>query len=156
MRSGLPRNVCGALLALALACLFATPAAAAYREKCWLKYWLYKDAWSPTLSAVCTYATGKELNERAGAQEFAGHRVYVIVNWPVSGRGYIRIAEPLPCGFVAEAPCAERISHLLHGRDEFARYRHGRRIQRRWLICQPGIMGECAAFPREYVPFSDR
>jgi hypothetical protein len=66
----------------------------------------------------------------------------------------IRINEPLQCGFVAESPCAEQVGHLLTGRDRLARTRHGKWIKREWEICQPGIMGVCAAqgFRGDRVP----
>lgn len=133
------------MVAFALVWLFASPAAALYREACWVQYRLYEDEWSQTFAVTCTYATGQELNARARKQKFAGFKTYAIIVWPISATSYIRIAESVACGFVAEDGCAERPTHSLHGREEFAHYRHGRRIQREWRICQPGIFGVCQA-----------
>jgi hypothetical protein len=136
------------VLALALACLFATPAAAHYREACWVQFrlpwWGY---WSETFQVVCDYHTGRELNDRAGRQEFASYKQYVIIGGgtgSVGGREIIiRIKQSLSCGFVAEAPCAEQFSHLLSGREEAFFYARGRRVQREWAICQPSFTGGC-------------
>jgi hypothetical protein len=137
-----------ALLALALACLFAAPASAHYREACWVQYRLpWWNYWSETLQVVCDYHTGRELNDRAGAQKFASYKEYLIIGGGAGDVGggeiVIRITQALSCGFVAEAPCAEQPSHLLTGRDEYFFYSRGRRAQREWAICQPSFTGGC-------------
>jgi hypothetical protein len=132
-----------ALVPAALACLFAAPASAAYREQCWAHY-RYTAGWSWTIAATCQYATGGELNAHFRTNRFESHKGHAIIILP-GETITVRISEPLSCGFVAEDGCAEQIGHLLPGRDRLARYRHGNWMKREWQICQPGIVGECAA-----------
>jgi hypothetical protein len=128
----------------ALACLCAAPASAHYREACWVQYRLpWWNYWSETIAVVCDYYTGRELNERAGAEKFASYKEYVIIGGLGGQEVIIRINPALSCGFVAEAPCAERPSHLLQGREEFFFYWRGERVQREWAICQPSVTGGC-------------
>jgi hypothetical protein len=110
-----------------------------------LPWW---DTWSGTFAVVCDYHTGRELNERAGRQDFASYKEYVIIGGSLAELGggreiIIRINQSLSCGFVAEAPCAEQFSHLLSGREEAFFYSRGRRAQRTWAICQPSFTGGC-------------
>jgi len=140
-----------ALFVLALAGLSASPAAAYYSEPCWVKFRIeypsarrYSDHYSDTLSRVfavkCNYATGAELNQRAGAKIFAEHRVYVVIVWPHSEPSYIRISQSLSLCFPeTEAGCAEGISGRLSGYDAFYD-RYGRVFRRIWDICQPGFL----------------
>jgi hypothetical protein len=131
------------LLSLLLACLLVSPASAHYRENCWIKF-RYRHVWSEVFPVICDYYTGEELNAAGGPHRFARYKAYVIV----AGEGgdvLIRIDQPLRCGFVAEDSCAEQISHLLTGRDEFRSYRRGREVTREWAICQPGVLGHCSA-----------
>lgn len=91
--------------------------------------------------------TGRELNERAGAQKFSSYKEYVVIGGSSAQSGgseiIIRINQALSCGFVADAPCAEQPSHLLQGREEYFFYWRGRRAQREWAICQPSVTGGC-------------
>ena len=134
------------LLLFMLACIAAAPASAAYDERCWVQLHLpWRSSWSETFEVTCTYATGRELNERVGRQRFASYKEYAIITGAFGPPTTIRITQSLSCGFVAEAPCAEQISHLLTGRDEFSYWRHGRSTARDWAICQPGVLGECSS-----------
>ena len=134
------------LVLFMLAGIAAAPASAAYDERCWVQLYLpWRGSWSETFEVTCTYATGRELNERVGSQRFASYKEYVIITGAFGPPTTIRITQSLSCGFEAEAPCAEQISHLLTGRDEFSYWRHGREYRREWAICQPGVLGECSS-----------
>ena len=141
-----------ALLLLTFAGLTTSPAAAYYREACWVKVSIHSYAsarsqsihsgirW-PVYSVQCNYLTGQELNARAGRQKFAHDRVYVVIAWPNSGPSYIRISQPLFfCGASTETGCAEGISGRLTGHDH-GYDRYGRVFRRTWQICQPGFIG---------------
>lgn len=149
------RRAFAPVLAFALACLVASPAAAAYRQACWVKYRVFSgdhsrtysvDEWSPAYAVVCNYWTGMELNERAGADRYHGSRTYVAIAFGGYAQRIIRISESVGCFFDADPGCAETVSRLLHGRDEEARYWRGRQIRSEWLICQPGLGSPCERF----------
>jgi hypothetical protein len=133
-----------ALHLLTLACLFATPASAHYREACWAHF-RYTAGWSGTIAATCQYATGAELNEHFRTKRFENYKGYATIILPGVRTITVRISEPLRCGFVAEDGCAEQLGHRLTGRDRLPHYRHGKWIKRQWEICQPGIMGVCTS-----------
>ena len=141
-----------ALLLLTLAGLSTSPASAHYSEACWVKFSIHRYAsdmslgdysggrW-PVYSVQCNYLTGQELNARAGTQEFANDRVYVVIVWPNWDRSYIRISQPMfLCGAATEPGCAERISGRLTGYDH-GYDRYGRAFRRTWQICQSGFIG---------------
>ena len=112
------------LVLFMLAGIAAAPASAAYDERCWVQLYLpWRGSWSETFEVTCTYATGRELNERVGGRRFASYKEYAIITGAFGPPTTIRITQSLSCGFVAEAPCAEQISHLLTGRDEFSYWR---------------------------------
>ena len=147
------RSLCRlAVVLFAIAGLDTSPAAAHYRETCWVKVSVdhyavtrshssYSALRSPVYSVQCNYLTGLELNARAGRQKFADDRVYVVIVWPESGPSYIRISQPLFfCGPRAETGCAERISGRLTGHDHEYDW-SGRVFRRTWQICQPGFIG---------------
>jgi hypothetical protein len=132
---------------LVLAASAPTVAEAAYSEPCAARvtyegtynqhrhrYRRHFPRWTPVFPATCTYITGRELNEAVGVDGYDSRRTYTIVDY-AGGRTLVRLIEPLSCGFVAEAPCAERISRRLSGRDDF---------WRRWVICQPSLGRRCA------------
>jgi hypothetical protein len=131
-------------LVVPAATVAAAPAASAhYLEKCWIKY-RYEQFWTNAVPATCDYYTGEELNGRGDPHVYARYKAFVIA-FAEGGSVTIRIDQPLQCGFVAEDSCAEQISHLLTGRDEYRWYWRGREWTREWAICQPGVIGECSA-----------
>jgi hypothetical protein len=145
-----PRFV--APLVLAFMALSTYPAAAHYREACWVKVSIdryavaqspstFSNLRSPVYAVGCNYLTGQELNSRSGRQKFANDRVYVVIVWPNSERSYIRINQPIFfCGSATEPGCAERTSGRLTGHDHLYD-RYGRVFRRTWQICQPGFVG---------------
>ena len=95
------------------------------------------------VGAWCNYLTGLELNARISQERYGGDEVYVLTIWPDRTRSLIRPRGLFFCGSVTEAGCAEALSGVLGGEEEWQN-EHGRWSLRRWQIVSHGSSSEIA------------
>jgi hypothetical protein len=139
------------LLMLPLAALTVSPAAAHYHEACWVRVlhdsyrwsrrtheWGHHRVWSGVSAARCNYLTGLELNNRIRQRKYIDDETYVLIIWPDRTRSIIQLSGLIFCGSVTEPGCAEALSGVLAGNEEW-QDEYGRSSLRRWQICQSGI-----------------
>ena len=140
-----------ALSLLSLGTLGISPAVAHYHEACWVRVlhdfdrWSRRShqmvhhlIWSGVLPAQCNYLTGLELNNRIRQKRYADDETYVLIIWPNRARSIIQLDGLTFCGPVTEQGCAEMLSGVLSGQENW-RDQYGRWSLRKWQVCQSGI-----------------